>query len=280
MNIWKKLPVVIRRRVRQREGFAQSGTAKWASGYDLAGHRPLEVGDSPRSVSRRHFAKYGEWLVTEKFPDRRASVLFLVDISASGGLGNAGPKRVTALQALEGLGTACLSRGHILRAVAFTDRIERVTSVIGSAQVWDDEVAGLRALEPAGQLTDPVSALEFAWELSAQGTQGVDLVCVISDFLFPEDERSRLADLAGRADVIAVVVSDPMEAQAAPIAGTFVLRDVESGTTVFAAGVDAGDPSGYLDDLGIDRCRLTTTQDEFGLYDSLRDFFTERSESR
>lgn len=277
--MWKRLPVTIERRVRQPEGASEPGVKRAPSGYDIADRRKVEIGDSPRSVSLRHLAKFGELEVVEKFPDRRGVVLLLVDLSLSGELGTVRSKRQTVADIVYGLGIGCLARGLVLRCLAFTDRIELETPSFGGHSRLDDTVHELRTMETKGVRTDPGPALARAWEMTRAG-RPADMVCIVSDFLFPQPYRRQLESLSDAADVVAVAVRDPMEESAPPVAGAFRFRDAETGDIMYSSGIVNEDPSAYLERIGIGRCVLYTNEEDHEHYRRLDDFFTARRDAR
>jgi hypothetical protein len=57
-----------------------------------------------------------------------------------------------------------------------------------------------------------------------------------------------------------------------------MFRDVESGEMVYASAMNTEDPSAYLESIGIDRCLLSTRNDEFQQFALLQEFFEERAE--
>lgn len=274
--MWENLRVPILRRVRQRVGHSVKGTQKAPLGYDMADRRQLEAGDSPRSVSLRHLAKFGEYQVIEKRPDRRANILFLVDVSASQSLGTEMSKRKLAILTVQRLGTACLSQGHAVSVIAFSKRIEWEIGSTASRGLWHARLAEMATMEPRYRETNPREAFERAWIL-ASGSLHVDLICVVSDFLFPPAKK-QLGDLVEVADVMAIPIMDPLEEKSDPFFGLFVIQDIESGERVLASGIQNPDPSRYLDRLDIDRCILRTDEREHQQFDRLHTFFQERLE--
>lgn len=277
--MWNNLPIVPLRRVRQRDGAAHRSSTPQDTGYDLAGFRNLEPGDSPRMVNRQRLVKRGEVTVTRKLPDRRARVLFLVDVSGSQQMGSAHPKLETIRAVLRGMGQACLARNAAVHLVSFARKIEYESRSITSRGSFADQLDELVPAPSGRDGSDAAEALARAEDLIGPPAR-VDLVCILSDFLFTREYRRQLGHLADQADVLAVVMRDPMESALPPLAGALTLRDVETGAIITAARAAVDDSSAYLDGIGIDRCVLYTHETEHDHYRRLNDFFVDRREQR
>jgi uncharacterized protein (DUF58 family) len=249
------------------------------TGYDVVGFRNLEPGDSPRLVNRRRLAKRGEVTVTRKLPDRRARILFLVDVSGSQRLGSAVPKQEAVRTVLRGMGQACLARGDAITVVSFAERVRYESRVLTGRNAFEDALQDLTPPERGQDGSDAREVLARAGDLVGPPARA-ELVCIISDFLFPAQYRRQLSQLADETDLIAVVVRDPMETAVPSFMGALTLRDVETGALITAADLASDDPSAYLDAIGIDRCVLSTAQTEDDHYRRLFDFFVDRREQR
>src|SRR5210317_170087 len=82
-SLWKNLPITILKPVRQRTGFRMLSSRTADRGFHISGLRQFEVGDSFRSVSRKHYARTGEEVIIERHPEQNALILLLIDVSAS-----------------------------------------------------------------------------------------------------------------------------------------------------------------------------------------------------
>ena len=274
---WAELPIYIRGRMRQREGWSAKGRDEQNRGYDQANIRPLQFGDSARSLSRKHLMWGSGLKVLERKPDRMGVVLFLIDLSASQMMGTTRTKRETVTDIATGLGIAFISRGHTARYIAFTDRIEAESRMINSRHQWESEVDELEAISLQGTGTDVRRALSHVQVLHEE--RPLDMVCVVSDFLFEDECRQQFRHLSDDTDLVAICISDPMEQASPPIAGTFVFTDVETGRTMYSSGVTSSDPASYLDKLAIDYCRISTEDSEDRQFTRLTEFFLERVET-
>src|SRR5210317_1465990 len=123
-SLWKNLPITILKPVRQRTGFRILSSRTADRGFHLSGLRQFEIGDSFRSVSRKHYARTGDEVIVERHPEQNALILFLLDISASMLVGSSRRKFDVSLDLLRLFGSACLWQGNKLQVMAFSDRIE------------------------------------------------------------------------------------------------------------------------------------------------------------
>ncbi len=280
--MWKNLPINIRQRVRQRTGFRLPGRRTAVRGFTIKGMREFEAGDSSRALSRRHYVRSGEELVIEKFPERNASILILFDISASVHIGGARKKYQAQLDLLYQFGWACLWKGHRLRVIAFAVEVELESPVITNISTLVDVVDRLAVLGEGLCGTSHHDVFERAASIAGHPGHPADLICIISDFLFPfprQDFFRDLDDLLDMADVIALVVRDRVEVAMPAMAGALLIRDAESSVTFWAGGTSGFDPVKELDSCGVDNCVLMTSQSREEWFEVLADLFTIRLEN-
>ena len=278
--MWNGLPIVIKRKINQREGHGLKSSIKFTHGFDIKNIRDFEVGDSPRLVNRSHLAKFGEPIIIEKYPDRNAVVAMLVDVSRSEKLGSEQTKLEAKIDLLRWFSSACISKGHRVIIVTFTDRIEFESPLIKSCNLLEEAVRESIERIPVGKLTDPGDAINYAHELATRQNYPVDLVCVLSDFLFPREYTEELGSLYDASDVIVFIVRDKIELQIPPIAGGMTMRDSETGEIFCVASMEQGILPAYLKRIGIDICLFNTKDSEEECFDNLQDFFTLRMEEK
>jgi len=277
--MWQDLPIVIRRRVHQQTGHRKQSVLASARGFHIHGVRELEAGDSPRSMSRKHLVRTGTELVVEKHMERGAFVLVLLDVSASGRIGAERIKHDASVELLDCFARACLWQGNILQVIAFTANVEFESPVLASANALDEILIALSALRPVSQGTDHREVIAYASSIAERHVQPADLVCIISDLLFPEPRDSLIRDLEGlseTADVVALVMRDSTEMAMPPLRGSLRARDIETGEVFLADAVSDRDPVRELEEHDIDSCVLMTSQSEAQWFDILSDFFTRR----
>jgi uncharacterized protein (DUF58 family) len=264
-NLWKNLPITILKPVRQRTGFRMLSSRVADRGFHISGLRQFEIGDSFRSVSRKHYARTGEEVIIERHPEQNALILFMMDISASMLVGSARRKIDASLDLLLHLGSACLWQGNKIQVLAFSNRIELESDVISTFGPLEHVFEELSELVPESRHTDHS-----------------DLVCIVSDFLFPfphDDFYEDISLLQERTDVIGLLIRDPMEQTVPKHRGCLKVRDAETGEFFWLKGIRSPDIRKEFDKQGFEACMVTTTQNDQQWYATLDDFFSLRKEA-
>src|SRR5210317_1855527 len=131
-SLWKNLTITILQPVRQQTGFRMQSSRVADRGFHISGLRRFEMGDSFRSLSRKHYARTGEEVIIERHPEQNALVLFLLDVSGSMLVGSARRKLDVCLDLLLHFGSACLWKGNKIQVVAFSSRIELESDIIAT----------------------------------------------------------------------------------------------------------------------------------------------------
>ncbi len=239
------------------------GTRPSARGFHIRGVRELEVGDAPRAVSRKHYVRTGEEIVIEKYAEHNAFILVLLDVSASELIGGERLKYDASLELLRHFCEACLWKGNTLRVIAFTTRVELESRPITDTNALELVLEKLAALKPACSGTDYKDVISLAAIIAGRRERPADLVCVVSDFLFPQPRLQlfrALEDLQDLADVIAFVMRDRIEVDMPPASGALMVRDAETGEMFWASDASGYDPVEELGKYDIDSCVLMTSQ--------------------
>ena len=205
------------------------------SGIEFDQVREYAEGDELRSIDWNVTARTGELHVKQFMEERELTVLFLLDVSASGDFGTV-PRAVggiherrtvrdTAAEFCACLALAAQRNNDKVGLCAFTDRIERFVPPRKGNQHVLRLIREALALEPAGRGTDLGAALEHVAHVQRRRA----VVFVVSDFL---DDADRFAQpmrlLARRHDVVAVRLLDPATREL-PKAGLLEVRDPETG---------------------------------------------------
>ncbi len=206
------------------------------SGIEFDQVREYAEGDELRSIDWNVTARTGELHVKQFMEERELTVLFLLDVSASGDFGTV-PRafggiherrtvRDTAAEFCACLALAAQRNNDKVGLCAFTDRIERFVPPRKGNQHVLRLIREALALEPEGRGTDLGAALEHVAHVQRRRA----VVFVVSDFL---DDAERFAQpmrlLARRHDVVAVRLLDPATREL-PKAGLLEVRDPETGT--------------------------------------------------
>jgi uncharacterized protein (DUF58 family) len=199
------------------------GSRRGAS-REFLGLRPYEPGDDPRDLDRRATVRFERPHVRVYRSEREASVLLVIDTSAS--MGHGAPSKLAYAQAL-----AC-SLAYL--ALAHHDRVGLVT--LGNGGVRTLSAGRGRGQWPAvvrlvsGLVPDGRAALD-AIPLGVVGSRIPGLVLVMSDFYPPERFVTGLKRLAlCPTRVVAIQLVSPDELGPS-LDGEVELVDLESGET-------------------------------------------------
>lgn len=280
-SLWKNLCIAVMKPVRQRTGFRMLSSRVADRGFHVSGLRQFEIGDSFRSVSRKHYARTGEEVIIERHPEQNALILLLLDISSSMLIGSGRRKIDAGLDLLRHFGSACLWQGNKIQVLAFSNRIELESDVIATFGPFEDLLEELAELVPDSRQTDPAEVIDRAWVISEKLNAPADLVCIVSDFLFPRPRGNFYRDVSllhERTDVIGLLIRDPMEETAPPHRGCLKVRDAETGEFLWLSEISSPDILQEFDKQGFEACMLSTTQNDQQWYAMLDDFFSLRKE--
>jgi len=258
------------------------------SGMEFDEVRPYQPGDEVRTIDWNVTARMGQPFVKRYTEAREATVMLVVDASASGDFGTVSRmKRELAAELAAVLAFAATSNHDRVGLIVFTDRIElHIPPRRGRRHILRI-VREMLAFEPQGSGTDIVHALDHLNRIYEKRT----IVFLVSDFqCAPETLRKALFRTSSRHDTIAVDLHDPME-RSMPGVGLLALEDAENGRTVwvdtanrqwrttFAARTEAHEAAKttVLRRAGVDRIVLDTETDYVS---PLERFFKQRVRRR
>lgn len=277
--MWQNLPIAIRKRVRQKKGHRMRSERVSDRGFSIYGMREFEAGDSARAISRRHYVRTGEKIIVEKLAEHNAFIVVLLDASASESIGAERLKYDVSLELLRKFGEASLWKGNTMQVLAFTTGIELESRLISDMNTLEEALIDLEKLKPVFSGTDHKEVLDRALYLSERSVQPADLICILSDFFFPQPLgpfMKVIEDLGDMSDVIAFIMRDRIDDEMPTLNGALRLRDVETGETFWSCEVSDNDPALELEKYGVDACFLKTWQTETEWFDALADFFNMR----
>jgi uncharacterized protein (DUF58 family) len=231
----RALDVSIQRRV---EGLLAGDyrSALLGDGTELAQVRPYVPGDDVRLIDWNVTARTGEPHVRVLLAERVLVTWVVLDTSASMAFGTTNRRKADVAEGVAlAIGHVATRRGNRLGLLTFGDSSPRsspprqgrvgLIGLLTALRREDDEArAGATSLG---------EALTRTGALARQRA----LVVVVSDFRGPQDWRRPLLALAGKHDVVAVEIRDPLE-QRLPNAGELWLVDPETGRQL---RVDTGD---------------------------------------
>ena len=197
--------------------------------------REYTPGDEIRTIDWNVTARMGHPYVKRFVEERELTVMFLVDLSASGAFGSTGKlKSELAAEVCALLAFSAIKNNDKVGLIIFTDAIELYIPPKKGASHVLRLIRDVLGFQPRGKGTDIVCALDFLGRVIHRRA----VVFLLSDFLADGFEK-RLRVAARRHDLIAVPVTDPRELEL-PDAGLIELEDAETGELTLVDTSDAG----------------------------------------
>lgn len=194
--------------------------------------REYQPGDEIRTIDWNVTARAGTPFIKRYSEERELTVLFVVDVSASGIFGSGSRSRLDVIVELAAV--------LMFSALRNNDRVGLLTFA-DDVEAWFAPRKGksnvLRLLRELLSVTPVKSGTNIDQALKTINTvqKRKAVVFLMSDFL-DQISKSTLVATHGRHDLVSVCVQDPREQQL-PESGLLNLQDAETGTVV---QVDAG----------------------------------------
>ncbi len=194
--------------------------------------REYAPGDEIRTIDWNVTARTGQPYVKRYVEERELTVLFVVDLSASGTFGSREKrKNEVAAELCALLSFSAIKNNDKVGLIVFTDIIELYIPPAKGVSHVLRLIRELLNFEPRRRRTDIAQALDYLGRITHRRA----VVFLVSDFL-AEGYEKPLRIVARRHDLIAVSLNDPREQSLPPI-GLIELEDAETGETMV---VDAG----------------------------------------
>ena len=207
-------------------------TAFRGRGIEFEEVREYQPGDDIRSIDWNVTARSGRPFVKQFVEEREMTVMILLDQSASlAGSTPRGTKSQVAVEICALLALAAARSNDRVGLMTFTDRIERYLAPAKGPRHAQRLMAELQR-SPGGQGTDLAAALTYLQRVQRRAS----ILIIVSDFL-SADFRLPLLAAAKRHDVLAVSVTDPVDADL-PDLGLLRVVDAETGRCRL---IDTGD---------------------------------------
>jgi len=196
-------------------------------GMEFQEVREYQPGDEIRSIDWNVTARMGHPYVKRFVEERELTVMFLVDLSASGLFGSTQQlKNEVAAELCALLAFSAIKNNDKVGLIVFTDAIELfVPAAKGSTHVLR-LIEELLQFKPRQAHTNIAEAMDYLGRVTTKRC----VTFLISDFLSADFERP-LRIMSKRHDVIAVSITDPRELRL-PQAGLVELEDAETGEIV------------------------------------------------
>jgi uncharacterized protein (DUF58 family) len=185
--------------------------------------REYQIGDDVRSIDWNVTARAGKPFIKKYREERELTVIFLVDLSASGSFGSVKQtKNELAAEICALLAFAAIKNKDKVGLIVFTDQVEMFIPPGKGARHVLRVIREILSFRAGRTRTDIAGALDYLGRVQSRRA----VVFLISDFQAEGFEKS-LRVMARRHDVIAVSVSDSRESRL-PDIGLLELEDAET----------------------------------------------------
>ncbi len=201
-------------------------------GTDFDEVREYEPGDDVRAIDWNATARTGRVFVKKYREERQLTIVFVVDMSASGALG-AGDltKQEQAIEIAGVLALSAQSRDHRIGMTLFTDSVELFVPPARGRQHTMRLIHDLVTFRPKSRGTN----LSLALRSVRQRLTKRAILVVLSDFLLDKTDMDEslveLRALAQRHDVVTIRTAD-LNDRGFPSVGLVTLEDAETGEVV------------------------------------------------
>jgi len=216
-------------------------------GMEFEEVREYQPGDDVRTIDWNVTARTGSPFVKRFVEERELTVMFLVDLSASGVFGSVRQtKNELAAELCALLAFSAIKNNDKVGLLLFTDDVEMFIPPKKGMRHVLRVIRELLFFKPRQAKTDIAGALDYLGRVIRKKA----VVFLISDFLGTGFDKP-MRVLAKRHDLIAVTVSDPLEARL-PNVGLIEIEDAETGGMVLVDTSSAAVRNQY-ERLGRDR---------------------------
>ena len=204
-------------------------------GMEFQEVREYQIGDDIRTIDWNVTARTGDPYVKLFKEERELTVMFLVDLSASGAFGSTRQiKNEAAAEICALLAFSAIKNNDKVGLIVFTDQVEMfIPPEKGTTHVLR-LIRELLNFKPEKGKTDLVAGMDYLGRVLYKKS----VVFLVSDFQ-SEGFEKQLRILGKRHDLIAVSITDPREVSM-PDVGLIQLEDAETGEMVI---IDTGSSS-------------------------------------
>jgi uncharacterized protein (DUF58 family) len=189
--------------------------------------REYMPGDEIRTIDWNVTARTGHPYVKRFVEERELTVIFLVDLSASGSFGSVHKlKNEIAAEFCALLAFSAVKNNDKVGLIVFTDEVEMFIPPKKGTRHVLRVIRELLNFKPRPASTDITGALDYLGRVTSKRA----VVFLVSDFQ-AEGFEKKMRVLGKRHDLIAVTITDPREVRL-PDVGLLELEDAETGETV------------------------------------------------
>ncbi|MFO7916044.1 MAG: DUF58 domain-containing protein [Candidatus Krumholzibacteriales bacterium] len=201
-------------------------------GMEFEEVREYSPGDDIRTIDWNVTARTGKPYVKTYVEERELTIMFIVDMSASGEFGSVNKlKNEVAAELCALLAFSAVKNNDKVGLILFTDRVEKfIPPKKGTTHVLR-VIRELLSFKPKKSSTDIAGALDYFGRIASKSA----VVFLVSDFLAEGFEKP-MSIISKKHDLIAATVIDPRE-KSLPDVGLVELEDAETGETIL---IDTG----------------------------------------
>lgn len=251
-------------------------------GMEFEDVREYQPGDEIRSIDWNVTARAGKPFIKRFVEERELTLMFLVDLSASGSFGSiTKTKNEIAAELCALLSFAAIKNNDKVGLIVFTDTVEMFIPAKKGLNHALRIVRELLVFKPGRSNTDINIGLDYLGKVLRKKA----VVFLISDFLESGYEK-KMRIMGKRHDLIAISLSDPRELEM-PDVGLIELEDAETGelividtgslkvrTQYSAMGKErSGELKKMFRTMGVDQIDIKTNDDYMA---KIAQFFTAR----
>lgn len=250
----RKIEIRTRRIV--QNGFAGAYKSRYKGhGLEFESVRPYIPGDDVRAMDWKVTARTGTPHIKHYVEERQLDVMLVVDGSASLFFGSQFQrKRDVAAEVAATIAFSATANHDKVGLAIVTDAVEKLLPTKYGSRHNLSIIYSLLSFSPQGRKTELAVGLRLAHNVLSSGA----IIFILSDFLTPpESYRSALRSLAVKHDVVAIVVTDPLE-QTFPDVGLVGLQDLEDDNIHF---VDTTSPT-WRDAFITEQVRIREQRDQ------------------
>jgi uncharacterized protein (DUF58 family) len=204
-------------------------------GMEFEEVRGYQPGDDVRNIDWNVTARTGEPFVKIFREERELTVIFMVDLSASGSFGSVRrTKNEIAAEICALLAFSAIKNNDKVGLLLFTDRVEMfIPPGKGTTHVLRI-IREVLNFKPGRSGTDIGQGVDYIGRV----TNKKSVLFLVSDFI-GNGYEGKIRSLSKRHDLIAISITDPRE-QSMPNCGLMQLEDAETGEMLM---IDTGDVS-------------------------------------
>jgi uncharacterized protein (DUF58 family) len=196
--------------------------------------REYQPGDEIRTIDWNVTARAGTPFIKRFSEERELTVMFVLDISASGAFGSGKQSKLDVMVEMAALLMfSALKNNDKVGLLMFSDEVEHYFPPRKSKGNVLRLIREMIATEPVAKETRIDTALQFLNQVQKRRS----VVFLMSDFQSPVSRKALTAS-NGRHDLVAITMSDRREREL-PDVGFLRVRDAESGEVI---EIDAGHP--------------------------------------